>query len=81
MPTWFLNGGQDPATDIDTLLECLEMFPLIKIDVLPKAWLMLLFQHYETLIPRIVEAAARPGSSPSAPRLIKPRAVSRCAPM
>lgn len=55
--TWFVNGGQDPAVDIATISEYRETYPWIDIEVVPDAGQMLLFQHYENLIPRIAHAA------------------------
>ncbi|MGJ8610854.1 MAG: LuxR C-terminal-related transcriptional regulator, partial [Octadecabacter sp.] len=55
--TWFVNGTEDPATDIATISEFRETYPWINIEVFPNAGQLLLFQHYETLIPRIAEAA------------------------
>lgn len=56
---WFVNGVQDPSTDIATISEYRETYPWIDIEVLPNAGQLLLYQHYETLIPRIAEAASR----------------------
>lgn len=54
---WCVNGGQDPATDIATIAEYREAYPWINIEVIPDAGQLLVFQHYETLIPRITAAA------------------------
>ncbi|MEP5153006.1 helix-turn-helix transcriptional regulator, partial [Planktotalea sp.] len=48
---WFVNGAQDPATDIATIAEYREAYPWIDIDAIPDAGQLLIFQHYETLIP------------------------------
>jgi pimeloyl-ACP methyl ester carboxylesterase len=54
---WCVNGGQDPATDIATIAEYREAYPWIDIEVIPDAGQMLIYQHYEYLIPRIAKAA------------------------
>jgi pimeloyl-ACP methyl ester carboxylesterase/DNA-binding CsgD family transcriptional regulator len=54
---WFVNGGQDPATDIATIAQYRETYPWIDIEVIPDGGQMLIYQHYETLIPRIAAAA------------------------
>ena len=59
IPTWFVNGGEDPATDIATITEYREFYPWIDIEVIPNGGQMLIYQHFETLIPRIAEAARR----------------------
>ncbi len=56
---WFVNGAEDPSTDIATISEYRETYPWIDIKVLPDAGQLMIFQHYEYLIPRIAEAAAR----------------------
>ena len=55
--TWFVNGAQDPATDIATIAEYREVYPWIDIEVIPDAGQLLIFQHYDALLPRIAEAA------------------------
>lgn len=55
--TWFVNGGEDPATDTATIAEYRETYPWIDIEVIPNAGQLLVFQHYHTLIPRIAAAA------------------------
>ncbi len=55
--TWFVNGGQDPATDIATIAEYREVYPWIDIEVMPDAGQMLIYQHYDDLIPKIAAAA------------------------
>ena len=55
--TWFVNGAEDPATDIATIAEYRETYPWIDIEVLPDAGQMLIFQRYDALIPRIADAA------------------------
>lgn len=54
---WFVNGGQDPATDIATIARYRETYPWIDIEVIPDAGQILIYQHYDTLIPRIAAAA------------------------
>lgn len=58
-PTWFINGGEDPATDIATIAEYREAFPWIDIEVIPNAGQMLIYQHFETVIPKLAAAAKR----------------------
>ncbi len=43
---WFVNGGQDPATDIATIAEYREAYPWIDIEVIPDGGQLLIFQHY-----------------------------------
>jgi len=57
--TWFVNGGEDPAMDIATIAEYREAFPWIDIEVIPNAGQMLIYQHFEMLIPRFAAAAKR----------------------
>lgn len=57
--TWFINGGQDPSMDVATIAEYREAFPWIEIDVIPDAGQLLLYQHFETVIPKVAEAAKR----------------------
>ncbi|WP_298361633.1 LuxR C-terminal-related transcriptional regulator [uncultured Litoreibacter sp.] len=54
---WFVNGGQDPATDIATIAEYRDSYPWIDIEVIPDAGQMLIYQHYEYLIPKIATAS------------------------
>ena len=56
---WFVNGGQDPATDIATISEYRETYPWIDIEVILDGGQMLVFQHFDTLIPRIAAAAQK----------------------
>lgn len=58
-PTWFVNGGEDPASDIATIAECREAFPWIDIEVIANAGQMLIFQHFESVIPKLAAAARR----------------------
>ncbi|MFT4706180.1 MAG: pimeloyl-ACP methyl ester carboxylesterase/DNA-binding CsgD family transcriptional regulator [Reinekea sp.] len=55
--TWFMNGSEDPAMDIATIAEYREAYPWIDIEVVPNTGQMLLFQHYETLLPKVAAAA------------------------
>lgn len=57
----YLTQGNDLifATDIATIAGYRETCPWINVEVLPNAGQLLLFQHFETLIPRIAEAAGR----------------------
>lgn len=54
---WFVNGGQDPATDIATIAEYREAYPWIDIEVIADAGQMLIYQRFEQLIPKIAAAA------------------------
>ena len=60
--TWFVNGGDDPATDVGTISEYREAYPWIDIEVIPNAGQLMIYQHYEMLLPRIAEAANRAAS-------------------
>ena len=55
--TWFINGAEDPATDVATISDYREAYPWIDIEVVQDAGQMMVYQHYETLIPRIAKAA------------------------
>lgn len=55
--TWFVNGAEDPATDIATIAEYREAYPWIEVEVIADAGQLLIFQHFEDLIPRIAKAA------------------------
>ena len=55
--TWFVNGGQDPATDIATIAEYREAYPWIDIEVIADAGQLLIYQQFEYLIPKIAAAA------------------------
>ncbi len=55
--TWFINGAEDPATDIATIAEYREAYPWIEIEVVCDAGQLLVYQHFEDLIPRIAEVA------------------------
>lgn len=56
---WFVNGGQDPATDIATISEYRGTYPWIDIEVIVDGGQMLVFQHFDTLIPRIAAATQK----------------------
>lgn len=58
-PTWFMNGAEDPSTDIATISEYRETYPWIDIEVIPNAGQMLIFQHFKTIIPKLAAAAKR----------------------
>ncbi len=55
--TWFVNGGEDPATDVATISEYRDAYPWIDIEVIANAGQLMIYQHYEALLPRIAEAA------------------------
>lgn len=51
--TWFVNGVEDPATDIATIAEYRDAYPWIDIEVVPNAGQMMIYQYYEVLLRRI----------------------------
>ncbi len=55
--TWFMNGAEDPATDVATIADYRETYPWIEIEVVPDAGQLLVYQHFKTLIPRLAKAA------------------------
>ena len=59
IPTWFMNGLEDPSLDMATIAEYREYFPWIQIDVVKNAGQMLIFQRYEDLIPKVANSASR----------------------
>jgi DNA-binding CsgD family transcriptional regulator/pimeloyl-ACP methyl ester carboxylesterase len=61
--TWFVIGAEDPATDIATIAAYREAYPWIEIEVVQNAGQMLIFQHYDTLLPRLADAARRARTS------------------
>ncbi len=58
-PMWFINGAQDPSMDVPTIAEYREAYPWIDIEVIADAGQLLIYQHYETVIPKIAAAAKR----------------------
>ncbi len=54
---YLVNGAQDPSMDVATIAEYREAYPWIDIDVIPNAGQMLIYQHYDAVIPRIAQAA------------------------
>ena len=54
---WFINGTEDPSMDVATIAEYREAYPWIDIDVIPDAGQLLIYQHYDTVIPKIAAAA------------------------
>ncbi len=63
--TWFVNGAEDPATDVATIAEKREAFPWVDIEVIPNAGQLLMYQHFQTLIPSFAKAAKAVGWSGS----------------
>lgn len=57
--TSFINGGDDPATNVATISEYRDAYPWIDIEVIPNAGQLMIYQHYESLLPRVAEAANR----------------------
>ncbi|OJI94493.1 hypothetical protein LY10_01468 [Planktotalea frisia] len=55
--TWFVNGVEDPVVDVATVAEYREAYPWIEIEVVQNAGQMLLYQHFEMLLPRVAKAA------------------------
>jgi pimeloyl-ACP methyl ester carboxylesterase len=56
-PTRFLCGAQDPLMDIAAIAAYRETYPWIDIQVVENAGQMMIFQHYERIIPEMAEAA------------------------
>lgn len=63
--TWFVNGGEDPATNVATISEYRDAYPWIDIEVIPNAGQLLIYQHYQSLLPKVAEAANQAQSTPS----------------
>jgi pimeloyl-ACP methyl ester carboxylesterase len=59
VPTSFINGANDPATDIATIAEYRVAYPWIEIEVIPDAGQMLIYQHFDKVIPKLAEAASK----------------------
>lgn len=55
--TQFINGAQDPSMDVATIAEYREAYPWIEIEVIPEAGQLLLYQHFEHVIPMVSKAA------------------------
>lgn len=55
--TWFWCGGEDPLMDIATIAAYRETYPWIDIVVIPEAGQMMIYQHFEMIIPKLAEAA------------------------
>lgn len=62
IPTWFISGLQDPLGDLGAIAAYRERFPWIAIDVIEDGGQLLFFQHSQSLIPKIAEAAMRAGN-------------------
>ena len=56
-PIMSFSGVEDPAVDMGTLADYREAYPWFTFDVLENAGQMLIFQQFETVIPRIAAAA------------------------
>lgn len=63
IPTWFVIGAEDPATDVATIAAYRDAYPWIEIEVMQNAGQMLIFQRYDTLLPRLADAARRARTS------------------
>jgi pimeloyl-ACP methyl ester carboxylesterase len=59
VPTWFINGAQDPTTDLDTIAAYGKAYPWIEIETHADAGWFLLYQKFDILIPRLAAAAHR----------------------
>lgn len=59
VPTWFINGGDDPSTDLATIAEYGELYPWIDIEIIPDGGQMMIFKHYGRILPRLADAAKR----------------------
>ncbi len=59
IPTWFVSGLQDPLGDLGAIAAYRERFPWIAIDVIEDGGQLLFFQHFQSLIPKIADAAKR----------------------
>ena len=55
--TWFVNGNEDPSYDMATIAEYRQAYPWIDIEVIQDAGQMLIYQHFDKIIPRIAIAA------------------------
>lgn len=55
-PILFINGGQDPSSDVATIAEYREAFPWIEIEVITDAGQLLIYQQFETVIPKLAAA-------------------------
>jgi DNA-binding CsgD family transcriptional regulator/pimeloyl-ACP methyl ester carboxylesterase len=55
--TRFWCGGHDPLMDIATIAAYRETYPWIDIEVIPEAGQMLIYQHFDRIIPELAEAA------------------------
>lgn len=58
-PCWFVNGGDDPIVDVANIAEYRAVYPWVDITVIPNAGQLLIYQHYETIIPKLAAAAHR----------------------
>ena len=59
VPTSFINGGDDPSTDLAAIAEYRELYHWIEIEVMPDGGQMMIYKPYEKIIPRLAEAAKR----------------------
>ena len=57
--TWFLSGANDPLMDVAAIAGYRETYPWIDIEVIPNGGQLLIYQHFETILPRIAAAAKR----------------------
>lgn len=56
-PIRFVNGLEDPSVDVATIAEYREQYPWIQIEVIPDAGQLLIYQHYQHVIPSVAQAA------------------------
>lgn len=63
VPTSFINGNDDPSTDVATIAEYRETYPWIEVEVIQDAGQMLIYKHFDMVIPKLAEAAKRATAS------------------
>ncbi len=56
-PIRFVNGIEDPSLDMATIAEYREKYPWIEIEVVSEAGQLLIFQHFDYVIPSVAAAA------------------------
>ncbi|WP_298862215.1 LuxR C-terminal-related transcriptional regulator [uncultured Sulfitobacter sp.] len=67
VPTSFINGNDDPSTDVVTIAEYRETYPWIEIEIIPEAGQLLIYQHFDTVIPKLADAAKKVIAADGAP--------------
>ncbi|EFL89935.1 LuxR C-terminal-related transcriptional regulator [Ahrensia sp. R2A130] len=56
-PICSFNGAEDPAEDVSVVAAYRESYPWMNFEVVPDGGQLLMYQHYEKLIPRFAKAA------------------------